>query len=474
MSDRTFLCLAFLLSLGVAALLYACTAFMPLQSEDWNHLERIGTFTSFRDALDPSISHARPLLFLSLYALVKCGLASPHELRIPSYLLHAVAGWAVAGLALSLSGSRARATVALVLFLGFPAVKALSWIMALSTPGHVAFMLLALWMAVLHMRRPGAWSGLALLGAQVLALGFHQAALVLPALVAAIVLAIAPRERRKQALFDRWLIAHALVGVVYVVVVGSLGEDQRHHGLRSAAAIAANGARALLCLVPEPLRAPAIEGLRGNLGGAGFALGLGLCAAMVVALVATLLRARPIVKALLAGALVSVVPPVLTAGFVVRYAWLPAALVAIAWALAARRSWPWIGGTILLAAAWSFDHVTDVREVRAGGALCARVIAEAHSARQAAGSGVPLAFVDVPDVIGNERDVPIYNWGLSRALRDAQIALPWQVLRTRAFVTSSDVELVDEARLLALEREGVRILRWQAATERFLSGTGGR
>ena len=126
--------LGFALAAVVAAILFGLTGFYPLQSEDWCHLEVIASRASWLDAFDLHTSHSRPLWFLALWSMLPGGLDHPALMRIPLYAMHALIGGSVGVLARSLGASRRRALLAVALFLCFPAVKGLSWILAISTP----------------------------------------------------------------------------------------------------------------------------------------------------------------------------------------------------------------------------------------------------------------------------------------------------------------------------------------------------
>lgn len=455
----------FVLAAVVAAILFALTGFYPPQSEDWIHLQIIAAHP-WQSAFDLQVSHSRPLWYLAMWPLLPQGLEHPALLRIPLFLMHVVIGGLVGVLARSLGASPRRALLAVVLFLCFPAVKGLSWILAVSTPEHVLLMLLAMIATVAHVRRPRAATGIALIVLQVLAIGCHSAAALLPGSVAALAIAIAPSGWR--VLRERWLLLYFLVGIGLVALLGSLSTAERYHSLRGAGAILANGARALLSLLPEVVRWPAIEGLRGRFGAPGLVLGGAVCLATATAFGWALLRARPVVRGLLVAAAIDLVPPALTAGFVVRYAYFPAALLSVALLLAAKPTRKWFVLLGILGLAWLGDHAVDVAEVRRGGELGIAVVESARAVRAEVGPDRAVALLNPPGEVGAERDVVVFNWGLPKALQWHGIAGPWRFVRTVPYVTSSDVELVDDKRLEQLARDGVAVWRWDEASERFV------
>ncbi|MEO6596181.1 MAG: hypothetical protein ABIP94_15645 [Planctomycetota bacterium] len=456
----------FVLAAVAAAVLFGLTAFYPPQSEDWIHLENIASLPSWRDSFELHVSHARPLSQLSLRWMLPTGLDHPVLLRLPAYCMHALIGGLVGVLARSLGASRNRALLAVALFLCFPAVKGLSWIVAISTPQRVLLMLLALVATVAHTKRPRTSTGVALLLAQLIALGCHTASCLLPAGVAMLAVATSPSGWR--VLRDRWLMLHLVVGAAFIALVACLPTSERYHSLRSLGAILANGSRALLSLAPELLRAPAIEGLRGAYGALGVVFGFAVCAAVAALFAWGLWRSTAVGRALLLAAVIDLVPPVLTAGFVVRYAYFSAALVAIALLLAAKPTKQWIVALGLLGVAWLGDHAVDIVEVRQGGEIGIAVVEAARAVRAEVGPGVQVALLDPPGEIGVERDVPVFNWSLPRALAKNGVAGPWQFVRTKHYVTTSDVELVDEAHLLLLISQGVAVWRWHDDTGRFV------
>lgn len=457
--------LGFVLAAVAAAVLLSLTGFYPLQSEDWIHLEIIAQ-RPWQDAFDLHVSHARPLWFLGLWSMLPTGLEHPALMRIPLFVMHGVIGGLVGVLAQSLGASSRRALLTVVLFLCFPTVKGLSWILAISTPQHVLLMLVAMIAAVAHVKRPRAATGILLIAAQVLAVVAHSAAALLPGCIA--MLAIAVSSLRWRVLLDRWLLLHLAVGAALILVLASLPTTERYHSIRSLPAIMANGSRALLSLLPELVRGPAIEGLRGAYGSAGMAFGLTVCALTATFFCWVLWRASAVCRALFVAALIDLVPPILTAGFVVRYAYFPAAMASIALLLAARPTKRWLVAIGALGCLWLVDTAVDVTEIRRGGELGTVVIEAARAVRAEVGPGVAIVLVNAPGEVGAERDVPVFNWGLAEALAKNGVDGPWQFARTENYITSSDVDFVEVDRLAEMVREGVAVWGWDACRQRFV------
>lgn len=457
--------LGFVLAAAVSAVLFGLTGFYPPQSEDWIHLEIIAS-KGWLDAFDLSVSHSRPLWYLSLWSMLPEGLDHPHLMRLPLFAMHGIVGGLVGVLARALGASGARAFCAVALFLCFPAVKGLSWILAISTPLHVMLMFVALIATVGHVRRPRMATGLVILAAQVVAVLSHSAASILPFCVAFVAVGIAPK--RWRALFDRWILAELVVGLGLVVLIACLPTEQRYHGLRSFGAIMANGSRALLSMVPEVIRGPAIAGLRGSAGSGGQIFGFAVCGAVAVGILWAFWKGNGIVRALMLAAAIDLAPPALTAGFVVRYAYFPAGLIAIALLLSARPTARWVVPIVLLGLGWAYDHGVDVAEVREGGRVGIAVVESARTVRHDVGPKRLVALLDAPGEVGAERDVPVFNWGLTRALRRNGVEGPFRVVRTVDYMTSSDAKKVDAAALEAMAQQGVSIWRWDPDAGQFV------
>src|SRR5262249_50998143 len=157
-----------------------------------------------------------------------------------------------------------------------------------------------------------------------IALGFHESAMLLPAIFAAWIAfrgggtihdALA---RVRRALRDPWILALFVLACAYFVQL--FFRPQRHHQAKALDSLPANVVKATLALVPEWIRAPAVEGLRGHLGVAGYALGA--CAIVVIAIAALwILRRSTFGRFVVLAVGLELLLPVLGTGFAQRYAY---------------------------------------------------------------------------------------------------------------------------------------------------------
>jgi hypothetical protein len=428
------------LALAFAGVLFAAVARVPFLSEDYTVLAASAAMT-VRDCFDITRPPLRPLHDLFFLALERSGLA-PWQARLPGFALYLFTAALVWRLAALVGCSPPRRLAAMALFLAFPAAVSVTWVAAVSTLGKTTFMLLALCALLAQLRQPSAARGACAVAAFVIALGWHQASVALTGVLAAVVLG-APAVRRRAAR-DPWMWAVALLGVGYVVLLVCLSPEQRHHGIKQVGAVLANVPRAMLAFAPEPARLLAIAGLRGMHGIAGFvAAGLLLGVVCLVGLWAWR-RAHGVLRGLLVGVVFDLMLPVLVTGFVVRYAGFGSALVAVVLVACARTRLATIA-VAALGLSWALAHVREVRDVRAAGAVVDAIVTATEKARASLGAEPTLHIVDPPGLIGPERDVPVFNWGLTAALRRAGLGERYRVVRTVDYVTSSDVEKVPAA-----------------------------
>jgi len=456
-------------SLGVAAfvLLHVLhvaggLARLPFLSEDWNHLEVAASERSVADALDPAREPLRPLQHLFFHTLARSVAPDPGRARIPALLLFLGSCALVFALARGLGAPRRGAFAAAALFALFPCVEAYAWVAAISGPLRVFFLLAALTAFVSRERRPTRAKGATLVAATIGALLAHESAVLLPLLCLSWVVAGAEglrdaRARVAALIRDPWFAASAALALIWAAYVAL--RPERHHALRGLEGLPANVVKAAFALFPEIVRVVAVAGFRGSGGTPGFVcagiLFLGVAALVVLLLVRGSRSTRFVVLAVLADAAL----PVLSTGYVQRYALLSGALAACAIGTAFGRRPTHLGfaAIVLLALAWSTDARGDLEDhVRAAGAQSI-VLESARSARDAA-PGRPIALVDLPDLVGTERELPLFNWGLRQWFAHERLEGPWLFWRTRAYRTSTDVELVDRARIEAAAGEGVVVL----------------
>ncbi|MCY2962000.1 MAG: hypothetical protein NTY35_17725 [Planctomycetota bacterium] len=459
---------------GFLAILWGILAPVPFLSEDWTQMEQLGRVPTFLGALDPAREPLRPLQHAFLWALAHCGVDPatwlPTAARAFAFVLQGLACWAVVGLARRAGLGVRGVAIALLLFAVFPNVKMLSWPAAIGSPGRVAFELLAL---LYLARRAGGgsardgWIGLAALA---VALGFHESAFLLPAILLAWIACIGTESlasgmrRALAGLRDPFVLGACALGAFHLVHL-LFFRPGRVHGAKDLAALPANFVKAALALAPEALREIGVEGLRGNRGTVGIAAA---CIVLVVVAIVALLALRRggLARFAVAAVAIDLGLAVAGAGFVQRYACLASAFAALALARLANTGRRAAVATVaLLGLLWAGDSVQDALEIRAAGRSALALAAEARRVHD----GGPLGIVGVPDMVGAEEDVPYFNWGGASFLRAHGVPAPVELLRERRFRTNSDQELVDAARLRELEAAGVDLWRWPALDSPLVS-----
>jgi hypothetical protein len=446
---------------------FASVAHTPFLSEDWTHLEEMRPVTSFFAALDPRVEPLRPFQHAFFWVLGHCG-ADPAGAGLPfaahafAFALH-VASCVLVYLLAREAGLRGGGPwMAAALFAVFPNVKAIAWSAAIGNPGRVCFELAALLALVRHLDLPRARRGAFALVAFVLALCWHESAMILPAIFVLWIVFVSGETWReglvklRAAARDPWLCAFFVASLLYVVYL--FLRPERHHGAKSLDSLPANLVKATTALLPEDLRTLIVDGFRTH-GGASFVLAAVLFAGLVIAALYCAWRSR-CARFVLFAVAVELFLPALGAGFVQRYAYFASALVAIGLAVwivnrggAAR--WIilfWLGGM------WFRDAWADARDFHTLGHRIPRWIQDWRDARAEVGAGVPIAIVNPTDMYGAEADIPLFNWGLDYMLAAHHVPGPWLLWRTHPYHTSTNVELVDEARVLAARRANSPIL----------------
>lgn len=434
----------------VAAALFGAIAWLPFFSEDFTQMLEGSRLASVWQSLGPELEPLRPLQHLPFALYSRCEAPHPAWLRLVAVLAHVGSALLVARLALRLGAQESDARLAGLLFAVFPCVKALVWGAAISSPLRVVFVLGAL--VAFAERR-----ALLLVACTVLALASHEGAIVLPALFVLFAWILGPRRRLLEP-----AVLLSIAGVLAHVVYLAFLRPQRHHGLKSLEALPANAVKACFSFAPEPLRELVVEGLRGHTGQSWLFLAIGVFLAWIAVLGLAVLRGRPALRFLVLAIAADLVLPVIGAGFTQRYAYFSGGMAAIALVLWSAR-WPARVRQYVLGAAfalWSVDTIVDLVEYAHAGRLQARVLAQLREERAAAPAGRLLALIDLPDMAGNERDLPLFNWGAEECVKRAGIPGPWVFWRTRDFATSSDIPRVTRERLRTLTDEGVRALEF--------------
>ena len=431
----------------VCSVLYASTAGLPFFSEDYTQLLEKARLANGWESIDLHLDPLRPFQHLFYYLLSRSAAPDPAWLRALALLLHAGSVLLVVRLARGLGAEEREAYLAGALFLVFPCVKLVVWGAAISNPLRVFFVLAAL---VAFAERRGWLMCLACL----LALISYECAIVLPVLLVLLALARSERER----LSDPRLRACALATLGYIVYIYL--RPQRHDGLKPLDSIPSNLVKAALGVAPEPLRSFCVEGFRGHLGVELLVLALLLFLGWLALGGWALLRGGPALRFLVLAIAVDLVLPVISAGFVQRYAYLAGAFAAIGVVLASRVLGPRARHVVLGAVfvLWSCDTLRDVLDYRTAGALELRILAQLRTEREQAGPLQVIAIVDLPDMAGREHDLPFFNWGAEECVRRAGIPGPWIFWRTHAFMTGTDIPLLEPGKLASLGAEGVPVL----------------
>jgi hypothetical protein len=447
--------------------LWIVVAPVPFLSEDWTQMDQLGRVGTLAGALDPAREPLRPLQHAFLWVLAHCGVdpagaALPAAARAIAFLLHGVACWAVWRIGRRAGIGPFAPILALILFAVFPNVKMLAWPAAISSPGRTAFELVALLFLVRRVQEGRARDGWIGLAAFAIALGFHETAMLLPAILLAWIACVgAPTlangtRRALASLRDPFVLATCAIGAAHLAHLLWF-RPERVHTAKDMAALPANVVKAVLSLAPEIVRDVGVEGFRGHRGSLGF---VAACVAIgFVAVVAgMLLRRGGLARFAVIAVAIDLGLAVMGAGFVQRYACLASAFAALGladWATTSANR-PARFALALVGVLWFTDSFIDAMEIRAAGAAAESL---AVQVRELDGDG-PLAIVGVPGLIGAEADVPYFNWGGALFLGAYGVTRPLELLRERSFLTNSDQTLVDQAGLRALDAAGVDVRRW--------------
>src|SRR5439155_18624388 len=154
--------------------------------EDWTHLAAAREQGSFLVSLDPRLEPLRPFQHVFFWMLAHCGIpwtdpVLPALARTVAFALHLFSCALVYALARELGLSKTASAIAMALFVAFPSVKSLVWPAAIGSPGRVMCELASLVCFVRWTRTSSRTAGALALAFFVLALGFHESAMLLPA-----------------------------------------------------------------------------------------------------------------------------------------------------------------------------------------------------------------------------------------------------------------------------------------------------
>jgi hypothetical protein len=273
-------------------------------------------------------------------------------------------------------------------------------------------------------------------------------------------------------------LARPPVLLAFAVVAGyllwSLDHADNYRSLRVPGAIAANTVRALLALWPAELRETIVAGLRGLHGTAGIVLGACGALLIVLATLALFVRGGAVWRFALLVTALDLGLSVPVAGWSQRYAYLAAALAAIAladsWARApALRRRVLTGAAVVLGACWLVESLRIVREFREAGTMVDTVLAQAVQAHAGWPAGRPFVVANLPDLWGRDQELPVFNWGFAPALRRRGMAQDVVQLRSTPLRMGTAARFVPPAELERLRREALgSLLEYDAQARRLV------
>ena len=415
--------------LVATALCYLLTAQLPFFSESYMHTAASATMHGIADVFDTTRIPLRPGQHAWFWAMHSMWPVEPAWARLAPFLVHALTCAMTGVLARQLGASPRTAVLCSAAFALFPNVKSVAYVAAVGWPFRVLAMQLALSAAIAHASRPRVRTGGAMLAAFAVALACNQGSVVFPAMAGLLLLGIHGRSALAR-LRDPWVFACIVVATIYVVLLTSL-ERGPHHAV-AAGALAANAAKASLCLAPEAVRVPLLDALR--TGGSGVLLGVTVLLLLAAACGAWLWRTTPTVRALLIAIPIEWAPAMIVTGFAQRYAYLSASLLCISLALSYERTTRCrrlvAVGCVGLAGWWAFDTAVDVIEHREAGTIVNRVLNAAEQARSRSAKGT-ITLVSPPRRAGSEGDLPVLDFGLREALALTGVPGAFEVLITR-------------------------------------------
>lgn len=438
--------------IGIAAWLllqWLFVARLPLLSEDWTHRELVGSFTSFFDCFDRSHPPPRPLQHIFFWVM---GGAPAWAMRLVPFVMHFASAVAVAALARAAGLEAGRARAAAALFAAFPAVRALAWPAAISGPGHVLFELLAL-LAFARGRR-GSWGSAALVAAAtLLAAAWHPSAVLTPLLLVGWRALVAGEggvvRRALHSLREPAVLAALAVAVLMLAWI--MPAPGPRGGVRELGAVAANTARSLVFWLPESVRVEVVALLRAG-GGARLG-GLAVLAAITACGAVLWWRGGRLWRFGLLVMVADLGLTVLKAGFSMRYAMLPAAVLALACAgLEARLRWRQLL-VLLFGLMFAGESVRDTADFVAAGRSAAALLDAATELRDEVPEGRVLWIVDPPPDAGAEGDIPVWNWGLRQALLAHGVLHVRMITTLRSVTSGTDVERVEAAFVAAVMQD---------------------
>jgi hypothetical protein len=451
----------------LAAVLWVQTRDLPFFGDSSAWLSAVAGFDSPLYAFDPALAVYRPAQHLVLWFLVHTGLDRSGFALVPGLVLHVCFVLAVLKLARTLQLDRRGQGAAVATILCFPAVHALDWVVAVSTPARALCTVLAVDAAIRHARAPRRATGLAIVGWSLASMLAHEQGFATAGLAAVAWWRCRPVGSRVR--FDVWIGAGLAFAAAWAAFL--LLRPSRVHAVKQLAALPANVAHAVLAFAPADLRIFSLEALRGHhgVGMTGLVLVAGAGAAALL-----VWKTHRLGRTLLLLTALDCLLAVASTGFSQRYAYGPAAFVALgigaAWSdwqhvLQPRRIAIAIASCVLWLL-WLQDAREELAEARAGGAIVRAVTADAIAVRQSAPS--ELLLIDLPPDTGREQGVGLFRWGGRELLKRVGLGEPFTCVCTQIPSGGTDMQLVDDAAIARRVAAGAIALRFDERTVRLI------
>ncbi len=465
---------------------YLAAYSLPFFSEDYTQIAVAEAWTSWTQAFSPDLVPLRPFQHLLTYWEAHSALRVPSLARIPGFLLHFGSCFLVLRIARQLGLKTFGAAAAMVLYALYPNYKSLVWTASIGWPGRQFFMLAGLTAYISYTRQRSALAAATAITCMLLSLGFHQGAFVFPVFAALIDVAANPGDHEQELLprMKRLMSAPLAVMIalvsLYMLYIMFL-RDNRHTEVRDLAALPANIIKGSLSLFPEWIRLFVIDGLRA--GGTRFYLAASLFLLLPISASLIFWRGSRLTRCLMLCIALELFIPMMTVGFVQRYSYLASALLAIlisTWLQRERRA-PHplaLGLTLVIAAVWAKDSLTDIREYEECGKVADQMVETIAAELSAKQPEQIVVVLNPPACWGAESDISMFNWGLGQAVArymhkpsspgsSARLAL-WRTEVLHSNFTNSDVKNVSAEKVqAAIENPGVVVLQYSAELQRL-------
>lgn len=445
----------------------------PLLGEDHAHLADVETWPTPAPAFASDRLPARPLQWLLLWGNWSAGLRDPAGARLSAFAFEFAA---LALLVLWLRGLGVSPWVGLlatVLVLLAPAHIDLVWLVAAMRPLRRLVTIAAAWAWWRHVQAPSVRTGAVTSACTLFALLAHEGAVtLLPILVLAWVVAHG-RGGLAMAARDPWtwvvsgLVIWRLVDLFWL-------RAQHQHDLSSLGAMAANSARAVLGYLPQSIRLPWLDALRGTYGALGTWAGLAGLLGLAFFAAQWWRRGTALERFCLLVVGFEPIPAVLATGVSIHSFYVAIPFFAVALGLHLHRArgvaritlWT---ATIALAASWLVDSVAEVRAFRESGVIVRDLVTQIGAVRARVGPEVPLVIADLPGAWGSHDQVPMLAWGAHATLARSGVYGPLRFVRTRAYQTTTEMTWLDDEAWQACRREARGpVLQWDPGTRRVV------